>query len=145
MMELLVDEVTRGDCLRLRQDSGLVDRLGQMPESSEERRIRYGELKQLRSMKRKFHETGGRRRKVLRPGRDDVDDDDDDAGGGDRGESREKEVDIRDVEFRIRNDASHVRVGSVVRVFFYTISPTSRRSRSCERNTRSRRKRRAAI
>ncbi|CAG0891967.1 unnamed protein product [Darwinula stevensoni] len=94
----------------LLQDSGLVDRLGRMPESSEERRIRYGELKQLRSMKRKFHETGGRRRKVLRPGRDDVEDDDDEGGGGgDRGASREDEVDIRDVEFRIRNDATHVR------------------------------------
>ncbi|CAG0887093.1 unnamed protein product [Darwinula stevensoni] len=59
VMERRVDEVTYTDCMQLPQDSGLVDRLGRMPESSEERRIRYGELKQLRSMKRKFHETWG--------------------------------------------------------------------------------------
>lgn len=87
------------------QDSNLIkDQDGSAALSSSDRALRHGELKQLRSIKRDYHLAAPRKKKFLKLEDSEyaIDDGDDEEGDG--------SVDIRDVEFRLRNDASQVKV-----------------------------------
>lgn len=85
----------------LLQDCGLLKDLDQPNDkmTSSERAIRHGELKLLRSMKRDFQNAAPRKRTLLKA-------DPFDLGG--EGEEDNKGVDIKDVEFRMRNDSNQV-------------------------------------
>ncbi|XP_029161451.1 probable ATP-dependent RNA helicase DHX34 isoform X1 [Nylanderia fulva] len=68
--------------------------------TSAERAIRHGELKLLKSLKRTYKQSESRRRKQLKVNKFNIqlEDNDDDNG----------ELDIKDIEFRMRNDSSQV-------------------------------------
>lgn len=86
-----------------KQDCGLL-KDSEMPSekmTSNERAMRHGELKLLRSMKRDFQNAAPRKRTLLKVDPFEV------CGG----EEEEKPgVDIKDVEFRLRNDSSQLQV-----------------------------------
>ncbi|KAK3910448.1 putative ATP-dependent RNA helicase DHX34 [Frankliniella fusca] len=84
----------------LLQDCGLLKDLEQPSEkmTSSERAIRHGELKLLRSMRREYQNAAPRKRTLLKVDPFEV-----------CGEDEEKQgVDIKDVEFRMRNDSNQV-------------------------------------
>lgn len=62
--------------------------------------MRHGELKLLRSMKKEYQNAAPRKRTLLKVDPFDV------CGG----EEEEKGVDIKDVEFRMRNDSNQLQV-----------------------------------
>lgn len=68
--------------------------------SSAERAMRHGELKLLKSMKRTYNQTAPRKRKQLKMDLFEIEFEDNDNNDG--------EIDIKDVEFRLRNDSSQV-------------------------------------
>ncbi|XP_054004317.1 probable ATP-dependent RNA helicase DHX34 [Hylaeus anthracinus] len=68
--------------------------------TSAERAIRHGELKLLKSLKRTYKQSAPRKRKQLKVESFDIQIDDDDRDDG--------EIDIKDVEFRMRNDPNQV-------------------------------------
>ena len=68
--------------------------------SSTDRAIRHGELKLLKSLKRTYRQSAPRKRKELKVDRFDLQLEDEDNNDG--------EIDIKDVEFRMRNDSSQV-------------------------------------
>ncbi|XP_012281786.1 probable ATP-dependent RNA helicase DHX34 [Orussus abietinus] len=86
----------------LLQDGGLLKNLSEPSSSmsSTERAMRHGELKLLKSLKRTYRQTAPRKRKELKLDLFDIQIDDNDNNDG--------EIDIKDVEFRMRNDASQV-------------------------------------
>lgn len=67
--------------------------------TSAERAMRHGELKLLKSLKRNYKQNEPRRRKQLKVETFEIKLEDDDDNG---------ELDIKDIEFRIRNDSSQV-------------------------------------
>ncbi|XP_066590433.1 probable ATP-dependent RNA helicase DHX34 [Prorops nasuta] len=67
--------------------------------TSAERAMRHGELKLLKSLKRTYKQTEPRKRKQLKPDSYEIQMDDD---------AEDKEIDIKDVEFRMRNDPNQV-------------------------------------
>lgn len=67
--------------------------------SSTERAMRHGELKLLKSLKRTYKQTAPRKRKELKIDKFDLQLEDNDNDNG---------IDIKDVEFRMRNDSSQV-------------------------------------
>ncbi|XP_044019981.1 probable ATP-dependent RNA helicase DHX34, partial [Aphidius gifuensis] len=74
--------------------------------TSTERTLRYGELKLLKSLKRQYKQTAPRIKKKLKIDEfnlhsNNADDDDDDG--------KNNEIDIKDIEFRMRNDSSQVK------------------------------------
>ncbi|CAG7718391.1 unnamed protein product [Allacma fusca] len=70
--------------------------------SSQERSLRHGELKQLRMLKKEFHQTVTRKKKILKLSEGDYIQENED-------ELEDDEIDIRDVEFRMRNDSREVK------------------------------------
>jgi hypothetical protein len=72
--------------------------------SSTERSMRHGEVKQLRSLKKDYHMAAPRKKKILKF------EDGVDAGDGSDQEEDNADIDIRDVEFRLRNDSRQVKV-----------------------------------
>ncbi|KAG7203421.1 hypothetical protein KM043_013488 [Ampulex compressa] len=68
--------------------------------TSAERAIRHGELKLLKSLKRTYKQSAPRKRKQLKPDSFEIQLDDNDNDDG--------EIDIKDVEFRMRNDQNQV-------------------------------------
>lgn len=68
--------------------------------TSAERAMRHGELKLLKSLKRSYKQNEPRRRKQLKVETFGIQLEDNDEGNG--------EVDIKDVEFRMRNDSTQV-------------------------------------
>ncbi|XP_046484972.1 probable ATP-dependent RNA helicase DHX34 [Neodiprion pinetum] len=86
----------------LLQDCGLLKNL-QEPSSSmtsTERMLRHGEMKLLKTLKRTYKQTAPRKRKELKLDLFDIQMEDKDDNDG--------EIDIKDVEFRMRNDSSQV-------------------------------------
>lgn len=83
----------------LLQDCGLLKDMEQPNEkmTSSQRAVRHGELKLLRSMKRDFQNAAPRKRTLLKVDPFEV-----------CGEEEQEGVDIKDVEFRMRNDSSQV-------------------------------------
>jgi len=81
---------------QLLEEAGLLTARGDAGLTSAERMARHGELRQLREMKRDIKKTE-RKKKTLKVGEDQDGDVDDDV------------KDIKDVEFRMRNDAGQVR------------------------------------
>lgn len=67
--------------------------------SSSERIMRHGELKLLRSLKRSYKQNDSNKRKQLKIEDDSIRIEDD---------KEDEEIDIKDVEFRMRNDFSQV-------------------------------------
>ena len=70
--------------------------------SGSERQIRLGEVKQLKGIKREYHQTVPKKRKILELNSGEDPDEEEEA---------ESQIDIRDVEFRLRNDTEKVKVG----------------------------------
>ncbi|XP_043272720.1 probable ATP-dependent RNA helicase DHX34 isoform X2 [Venturia canescens] len=68
--------------------------------SSAERSMRHGELKLLKSLKRNYSQSAERKRKQLKLEIHDIEIEDD--------EKNDNEIDIKDVEFRMKNDSSQV-------------------------------------
>ncbi|XP_076640084.1 putative ATP-dependent RNA helicase DHX34 [Colletes latitarsis] len=68
--------------------------------TSAERAIRHGELKLLKSLKRTYKQSGPRKRKQLKLESFDIQLEDNDHDDG--------EIDIKDIEFRMRNDPNQV-------------------------------------
>jgi len=108
------------------QDSGLINKKeSTLQLSSSERSMRHGEVKQLRLLKKEYHMAAPRKKKVLK-----FEDGIDAADGSDQ-EGDNDGIDIRDVEFRLRNDTKQVKVFtySIVRFlpidyFFHLLSST---------------------
>lgn len=75
--------------------------------SSSERAMRHGEVKQLRTLKKEYHMAAPRKKKFLKL-------DEDYAQGEDNlpseNEGDDGEIDIKDVEFRLKNDSRQVKV-----------------------------------
>lgn len=69
--------------------------------TSAERAIRHGELKLLKSLKRTYKQSEPKRRKRLKVETFDIQLEDNEEADG--------ELDIKDIEFRMRNDSSQVR------------------------------------
>ncbi|XP_011500443.1 PREDICTED: probable ATP-dependent RNA helicase DHX34 [Ceratosolen solmsi marchali] len=67
--------------------------------TSSERIMRYGEMKLLRSLKRSYKQTDSKKRKQLKLDDDNIRIEDD---------KEDEEIDIKDVEFRMKNDFSQV-------------------------------------
>lgn len=67
--------------------------------TSSERTMRHGELKLLKSLKRAHKQTDSQKRKQLK-----IDDDNIRI----EGDKEDEEVDIKDIEFRMKNDFSQV-------------------------------------
>ncbi|XP_015596347.1 probable ATP-dependent RNA helicase DHX34 isoform X2 [Cephus cinctus] len=91
----------------LLHDCGLLKNVGadsKMPSSSAERAIRHGELKLLKAMKRTYRQSEPRKRKELKVDFFDLGTSEQDAEASDK----PGEIDIKDVEFRMRNDPSQV-------------------------------------
>eukprot|EP00092_Neocalanus_flemingeri_P025076 GFUD01027192.1.p1 GENE.GFUD01027192.1~~GFUD01027192.1.p1 ORF type:complete len:1156 (+),score=356.79 GFUD01027192.1:283-3750(+) len=82
---------------QLLEEAGLLDKRGEVGMTSAERMARHGELRQLKDMKRNMSKQE-RKKKTLRVGDTEELDDQDD-----------NEVDMKDVDFRMRNDSSRVR------------------------------------
>ncbi|KAK2587022.1 hypothetical protein KPH14_010983 [Odynerus spinipes] len=92
----------RSQFKELLQDCGLLKGLAE-PSScmtSAERAIRHGELKLLKSLKRTYKQSAPRKRKQLKIDTFDIQLEDNDNDDG--------EIDIKDVEFRMKNDANQV-------------------------------------
>lgn len=68
--------------------------------SSTERMLRHGEMRLLKTLKRTYKQTAPRKRKELKLDLFDIQMEDKDENDG--------EIDIKDVEFRMRNDPSQV-------------------------------------
>ncbi|XP_011163532.1 probable ATP-dependent RNA helicase DHX34 [Solenopsis invicta] len=86
----------------LLQDCNLLKSLPEPNSSmtSAERAIRHGELKLLKSLKRTYKQNEPKRRKQLKVETFEIQFEDDDENNG--------ELDIKDIEFRMRNDSSQV-------------------------------------
>ncbi|XP_020296312.1 probable ATP-dependent RNA helicase DHX34 isoform X2 [Pseudomyrmex gracilis] len=86
----------------LLQDCSLLKSLPEPNSSmtSAERAMRHGELKLLKSLKRTYKQSEPRRRKQLKVEKFDIQLEDNDEDNG--------ELDIKDIEFRMRNDSSQV-------------------------------------
>ncbi|ODN01337.1 putative ATP-dependent RNA helicase DHX34 [Orchesella cincta] len=90
----------------LLKDSGLLKESQGPSVSSAERSMRHGEVKQLRSLKKEYHMTSSRKKKFLKldseygQGEDLPSDNEEDGDGS---------IDIKDVEFRLRNDSRQVK------------------------------------
>lgn len=82
---------------QLLEESGLLQSRGDAGLSSSERMARHGEMKQLREAKKSLKKNE-RKKKTLRVGEDQDEDDNEDDG-----------MDMKDVDFRMRNDAGTVR------------------------------------
>ena len=82
---------------QLLEEAGLLAARGEAGLTSSERMARHGELRQLRDMKRTLKKTE-RKKKTLRVGEDQ-----------DMDEKEDEEMDPKDVDFRMRNDAGQVR------------------------------------
>jgi len=82
---------------QLLEESGLLDKRGDGGMTSAERMARHGELRQLKDLKKTMNKQE-RKKKTLRVGETEEFDDQDD-----------NEVDMKDVDFRMRNDSSRVR------------------------------------
>eukprot|EP00090_Calanus_glacialis_P045237 TRINITY_DN8265_c0_g1_i2.p1 TRINITY_DN8265_c0_g1~~TRINITY_DN8265_c0_g1_i2.p1 ORF type:complete len:1169 (-),score=448.58 TRINITY_DN8265_c0_g1_i2:22-3528(-) len=82
---------------QLLEEAGLLDKRGDAGMTSAERMARHGELRQLKDLKRNINKQE-RKKKTLRVGETEELDDQDD-----------NEVDLKDVDFRMRNDSSRVR------------------------------------
>lgn len=84
------------------QDCNLLKSLPEPNSSmtSEERAMRHGELKLLKSLKRNYKQSEPRRRKQLKVDTFDIQLEDNDEDNG--------ELDIKDIEFRMRNDLNQV-------------------------------------
>lgn len=92
----------------LLKDAGLIKEREGVAASSAERAMRHGEVKQLRSLKKEYHMAAPRKKKFLKLDEDygqGEDHDSDAEDGGDDGD-----IDIKDVEFRLRNDSRQVKV-----------------------------------
>lgn len=68
--------------------------------SSAERSLRHGEVKLLKSLKRSLQDEAPRRRRTLKPDSWTIAEDEDDKSA----------VDIRDIDFRLKNDSSQLQV-----------------------------------
>nr|XP_034176312.1 probable ATP-dependent RNA helicase DHX34 isoform X2 [Osmia lignaria] len=92
----------RAQFKELLQDCSLLKNLPEPNSSmsSAERAIRHGELKLLKSLKRTYKQSEPRKRKQLKLETFDIHLEDND--------NDDKEIDIKDVEFRMRNDPSQV-------------------------------------
>jgi len=66
--------------------------------------MRHGELKQLRALKKEYHSSGPRNKKVLKLDEMSFGDGEDKEDAMDDGS-----IDIKDVDFRMRNDASQLK------------------------------------
>ncbi|XP_071450187.1 probable ATP-dependent RNA helicase DHX34 [Hetaerina americana] len=91
----------------LLQDSGLLEKCegtDMSQASSGERAIRYGELKLLRSLKRAHDQSGPRKRKILKLDLFNLEG----SGAIEVEDKDSNEIDIKDVEFRLRNTSSQV-------------------------------------
>ncbi|KAK2718300.1 probable ATP-dependent RNA helicase DHX34 [Artemia franciscana] len=84
---------------QLLKDSGLVE-APKEELSGSERQIRLGEVKQLKGIKREYHQTAPKKRKILELNSGEDPDEEEEA---------ESQIDIRDVEFRLRNDTEKVK------------------------------------
>ncbi len=76
--------------------------------------MRHGEVKQLRSMKKDYHNAAPRKKKFLKLNEY--------SGQGEdfsENEADDENIDIKDVEFRLRNDSRQVKV-----TFLYQIKLT---------------------
>lgn len=84
------------------QDCGLLKGLTEPNSSmtSAERAIRHGELKLLKSLKQTYKQSAPRKRKQLKIDTFDIQLEDND--------NNDNEIDIKDVEFRMKNDATQV-------------------------------------
>lgn len=67
--------------------------------SSAERSLRHGEVKLLKSLKRSLQDEAPRRRRTLKPDSWTIAEDEDKSA-----------VDIRDIDFRLKNDSSQLQV-----------------------------------
>ncbi|XP_032685966.1 probable ATP-dependent RNA helicase DHX34 [Odontomachus brunneus] len=92
----------RAQFKELLQDCNLLKSLPEPNSSmtSAERTMRHGELKLLKSLKRNYKQSEPRRRKQLKVDTFDIQLEDNDEDNG--------EIDIKDIEFRMRNDSSQV-------------------------------------
>lgn len=92
----------RSQFKELLQDCGLLKSLAEPNSSmtSAERAIRHGELKLLKSLKRTYKQSAPRKRKQLKVDTFDIQLEDND--------NDDNEIDIKDVEFRMKNDANQV-------------------------------------
>lgn len=92
----------RSQFKELLQDCGLLRNLDapSASMSSAERSLRHGELRLLKNLKRTYRQSAPRKRKELKVDPFDIQTDDKDENDG--------EIDIKDVEFRMRNDSSQV-------------------------------------
>lgn len=81
--------------------------------SSAERSLRHGEVKLLKSLKRSLQDEAPRRRRTLKPDSWTIAEDEDD----------KSTVDIRDIDFRLKNDSSQLQVLVLLDFhFFVTLS-----------------------
>lgn len=90
------------------QDAGLIRDKAGPSVSSAERAMRHGEVKQLRSMKKDYHMAAPRKKKFLKLNEY--------YGQGEdfsENEADDDNIDIKDVEFRLRNDSRQVKVTSL--------------------------------
>jgi hypothetical protein len=81
----------------LLEEAGLLQKRGDAGLTSAERMARHGELRQLKDMKRNLKK-GERKKKTLKVGENDIDE-----------EKEDNEPDMKDIDFRMRNDAGTVR------------------------------------
>jgi len=81
------------------------DKISSENMSSNERMLRHGELRLLKNLRKEHQRAAPRKRSYLKYDPHEVRNDELDGDGG--------QVDIKDVEFRIRNDASQVKVRGV--------------------------------
>lgn len=81
--------------------------------SSAERSLRHGEVKLLKSLKRSLQDEAPRRRRTLKPDSWTIAD----------GEDDKSVVDIRDIDFRLKNDSSQLKV--LILLDFNFIDPSS--------------------
>jgi len=88
------------------QDSNLIKEQQGFSLSSNDRAMRHGELKQLRSLKREYHQAAPRKKKYLK-----LEDSEHGLGNDeDSDQETDGQIDIRDVDFRLRNDSHQVKV-----------------------------------
>lgn len=80
--------------------------------TSSERAMRHGELKLLRSMKREYKNEAPRKRTLLKVDPFEV--------CGEE-EEEKKGVDIKDVEFRLRNDSSQLQVNQTINNLLHVV------------------------
>lgn len=88
----------------LLKDCGLIEMMENKELTSAERAIRHGEMRQLKQLKRAHKMEAPRKKKLLRQDSYQIDQGEDGDNGG------ERQVDIRDVEFRMSHDSSRIQV-----------------------------------